>query len=89
MDKQPLEWPNSGSVFMNPPGNTAGRLIEECGLKGYKIGDAQVSEKHANFIVNKGVAKASEIKSLVDHIQKIVFEKKGVTLTPEWVLLGF
>lgn len=89
MTKQPLEFPNGGSVFINPPGHKSGRLIEECGLKGFKIGDAQVSEKHANFIINTGNAKARDVLELIKHIQKTVLEKKGVSLHPEWVMLGF
>ncbi len=89
IDKQPLEWPNGGSVFVNPQGHKSGQLIEECGLKGFSIGGAQVSEKHGNFIINKGEATAVDVKKLVEHIQKTVKEKKGISLTPEWVLLGF
>jgi UDP-N-acetylmuramate dehydrogenase len=89
MAKQPLEHPNAGSVFVNPPGYKAGKLIEECGLKGYKIGDAQVSEKHGNFIINLGQAKATDVLQLIKHIQDVVLEEKGISLHPEWVLLGF
>lgn len=85
MEKQPLEFPNSGSVFKNPPNKKSGLLIEECGLKGFRIGDAQISEKHANFIVNRGKATTDDIKKLVAHIQKTVQEKKSVQLEPEWV----
>ena len=63
---QPLEYPNAGSVFRNPPGNSAGRLLEQAGWKGYRVGDAQVSEKHANFIINKGNAKADDVLGLMD-----------------------
>jgi UDP-N-acetylmuramate dehydrogenase len=89
MTKQPLEYPNAGSVFVNPPGYKSGKLIEECGLKGFKIGDAQVSEKHGNFIINLGNAKATQVLELIKHIQDTVMEAKGVSLHPEWVLLGF
>ncbi len=87
--KQPLEFPNGGSVFVNPPGYKSGRLIEECGLKGYRVGDAQVSEKHGNFIINLGGAKAKDILQLIKHVQDTVLEQKGVALQPEWVMLGF
>lgn len=87
--KQPLEFPNAGSVFVNPPGHKSGKLIEECGLKGFKVGDAQVSEKHANFIINLGNAKATDVLQLIKHIQDTVLEHKGVSLHPEWVMLGF
>lgn len=87
--KQPLEFPNAGSVFVNPPGHKSGKLIEECGLKGYRFGDAQVSEKHANFIINLGNAKATDVLQVIKHVQDTVLEHKGVSLHPEWVLLGF
>lgn len=82
-DRQPLEMPSCGSTFVNPPGNSAGRLIEESGLKGFQIGDAQVSLKHANFLVNLGNAKASDFVSLIQHIQKTVKEKHGIELRTE------
>ncbi len=87
--KQPLELPNAGSVFVNPPGYKSGQLIESCGLKGFRIGDAMVSEKHANFIVNVGDAKATDVLQLIKHIQDEVLEHKGVSLHPEWKLVGF
>ena len=80
---QPLNWPNAGSVFRNPAGDFAARLIEASGLKGYRIGGAQVSEKHANFIVNLGEAKAADIEALIAHIRKTVSEKQGVELQQE------
>ncbi|MEC7640515.1 MAG: UDP-N-acetylmuramate dehydrogenase [Nitrospinota bacterium] len=85
--KQPLSQPNSGSIFKNPPNQTAGKLIEEAGLKGTRMGDAAVSSKHANFIVNKGHACASEVMELIEHIQRVVKEKTGVELEREiiWV----
>ncbi len=89
LTKQPLELPNAGSVFINPPGYKSGKLIEECGLKGYRIGDAMISEKHANFIVNVGHAKATDVLQLIKHTQDTVLEMKGVSLHPEWILLGF
>ncbi len=81
--KQPLDYPSAGSVFKRPEGFYAGQLIEECGLKGYSIGGAQVSEKHAGFIINKGGATCSDVCRLVEHIQKTVKENKGVTLECE------
>ncbi len=82
-EKQPLDMPSCGSAFKRPEGYFAGALIEQCGLKGFKIGGAQVSEKHAGFIVNAGNAKAADIQALVEHIQHTVFENTGVKLEPE------
>ena len=61
---QPLSWPSAGSTFKNPDNNHAAKLIEDCGLKGFKIGDAKISEKHANFIINLGAARAKDIEDL-------------------------
>jgi len=80
---QPLEFPNAGSVFRNPPGDSAGRLIEQAGWKGKAIGGAQVSPKHANFIVNTGNATAHDVLSLIREIQKDVHQKFGVELKTE------
>lgn len=88
LSKQPLDLPSCGSVFKNPLPHTAGRLIEESGLKGFQIGGAQVSLKHANFIVNLGQASAQDIWSVILHVQKVVKEKTGVSLTTEVVKLG-
>ena len=88
MRTQPLQSASSGSVFKNPKGDKAGRLIEECGLKGYRIGGAMVSKKHANFIVNTGEATAKDIHFLIQHIQQIVEEQKGILLEPEIKYLG-
>ena len=85
---QPLTVPNSGSIFKNPPNDSAGRLIESAGLKGVSMGKAGVSLKHANFIVNKGDASATDVTDLIDHIQKVVEEKSGVKLETEIVILG-
>lgn len=86
---QPLQLPNAGSVFRNPPGDHAARLIEAAGLKGLEIGGARVSEKHANFIVNPGgVANASAIERLIGRIQAEVQERFGVTLVREVRILG-
>ena len=80
---QPLEYPSAGSTFKRPEGHFAGKLIEDSGLKGYTIGGAQVSEKHAGFVINKGGATAEDIKNLVAHIQKTVKEKFDVSLECE------
>lgn len=86
---QPLQLPNAGSVFRNPPDDHAARLIEACGLKGLERGGARVSEKHANFIVNpQGAARAADIEGLILEIKKIVFERKGVELIPEVRIVG-
>ena len=80
---QPLEYPSAGSVFRNPENDFAGRLIEECNLKGFSIGGAKVSEKHANFIINYKNASASNIKNLIDYVHDKVKEKKNVDLKIE------
>ncbi|MBR2722568.1 MAG: UDP-N-acetylmuramate dehydrogenase [Clostridia bacterium] len=80
---QPLELPSAGSVFKRPVGHYAGKLIEDCGLKGYRIGDAEVSVKHAGFIVNRGNASAADVRRLVEHIRKTVLTQTGVTLECE------
>jgi len=85
---QPLTQPNAGSVFKNPPNTSAGRLIEEAGLKGLRIGDAQVSFKHANFIVNLGKARATDAILLIKKIQQDVFQRTGIMLEVEWKIVG-
>lgn len=80
---QPLALPNAGSCFRNPESETAGRLIEAAGLKGYRIGDAQISPMHANFIVNLGKATARDVAMLLAHARRVVLEASGVELTPE------
>jgi UDP-N-acetylmuramate dehydrogenase len=87
-DKHPLEFPNAGSIFKNPPDCPAGRLIEEAGLKGFRIGDAQVSEKHGNFIVNRGAATAADLLRLIALIQQRIFEKTGHALETEVKIIG-
>ncbi len=82
-DKQPLEFPSAGSTFKRPEGYFAGALIEQCNLKGYSIGGAQVSEKHAGFIINKDSATAEDILSLIDYVKETVKNNTGVTLEPE------
>lgn len=85
---QPLNLPNAGSVFRNPPGDFAARLVESCGLKGLRIGDAQVSEKHANFIVNRGNATATDIERLIEHIEDRVEARTNVQLIREVRIIG-
>lgn len=87
-ETQPIGLPSCGSVFRNPPNDHAARLTELCGLKGFTIGGAQVSPKHANFIVNTGDATAADIEQLITHVQQIVLEKTGVALHREVILLG-
>ncbi len=86
--RQPWGLPNAGSMFKNPQEESAGRLIESAGLKGKKIGGAQVSDRHANFIVNTGKAKASDVLALMDIIKKTVLEVHGVRLEPEIKIIG-
>lgn len=86
--KQPLDMPSCGSVFVNPPGHKAAQLIDQSGLKGFQIGGAQVSLKHANFIVNTGGAKATEVDQVIKHVQDVVKEKTGVDLKTEVVYFG-
>lgn len=86
---QPLELPNAGSVFRNPPGDHAARLLEACGLKGYAIGGARISEKHANFIVNPlRTAAAADIEALIAHAQQMVKARFGIELVPEVRMIG-
>ena len=87
-DKQPLNFPSAGSTFKRPQGLFAARLIDDCGLRGLRVGDAQVSEKHAGFVVNLGSATASDILALMDEIKQRVFDATGVTLEPEVRILG-
>ena len=83
LQKQPLNWPSCGSVFKNPPGHKSGALIEQAGLKGFAIGQAQVSELHANFIINRGGATAKDVKDLIAHVQKTVRDKFSLDLVTE------
>ncbi len=85
---QPLSRPNAGSVFRNPPGEHAARLIESCGLKGRRIGAAEVSAKHANFIVNTGGARAADIEALIEEVRETVRSRTGVALVPEVRIVG-
>lgn len=85
---QPLEYPNIGSVFKNPEGTFAGKLIEEAGLKGLRVGDAQISEKHANFIINLGAATTSDVLSLIETAKYEVKAKFGIELEREVHIIG-
>ena len=87
-EKQPLEYPSAGSTFKRPEGMFAGKLIMDAGLRGYSVGDAQVSEKHCGFVINKGNATAKEISTLIYDVQDKVKESFGVTLEPEVIFIG-
>lgn len=88
LTKQPLDMPSCGSVFVNPPGGNSGRLIEASGLKGFAIGGAKVSEKHANFIVNTGGATAREMQDVIEFVKLRVRERQKIDLKTEVILLG-
>lgn len=85
---QPLGLPSCGSVFRNPPGDHSARLIEAAGLKGHRIGGAEVSEKHANFIINRDAASATDIEELIEHVRQTVFDVHGVSLAHEVRIVG-
>ena len=87
-ETQPLTMPNAGCVFRNPKKNAAGRLIEEAGMKGVRVGDAQVSEKHANFVVNLGKARAADVIALIKKVGQAVEKRTGVTLQLELKIVG-
>lgn len=87
-DKQPLEYPSAGSTFKRPEGYFAGALVEGCGLKGFTVGGAQVSEKHAGFVINIGGATASDVLAVIEHCKKTVYESNGVILEPEVEIIG-
>jgi len=87
-EKHPLEYPSAGSVFKNIPGQPAGKIIEELGIKGKSCGDAQISPKHANFIVNKGKAKAADVLELIAFVQEKVKKEKNINLETEVVIIG-
>ena len=88
-EKQPLEYPSAGSTFKRPPGYFAGKLIQDAGLKGYTVGGAMVSEKHAGFVVNHGGATAEEVRFLIRQVQKRIQNQFGVHMEPEVRFLGF
>lgn len=87
-DKQPLELPSAGSTFKRPAGNFAGTLIDKAGLKGFSVGDAQVSVKHAGFIVNTGHASCADVLQLITAVQEKVFASAGIHLEPEVLIIG-
>ncbi|MBQ2288442.1 MAG: UDP-N-acetylmuramate dehydrogenase [Lachnospiraceae bacterium] len=87
-EKQPLEYPSAGSTFKRPEGYFAGKLIQDAGLKGYRVGDAMVSEKHSGFVINVGSATAKDVRQLMTDVDTIVYEKFGVHLEPEVRLIG-
>ncbi|MDR0304807.1 MAG: UDP-N-acetylmuramate dehydrogenase [Chitinispirillales bacterium] len=85
---QPLEYRSCGSVFKNPPDSYAGKLIEQAGLKGFSVGDAQISEKHGNFIINKGNATAEDIRKIIAEVRKVIVSDFSTQLEPELIFLG-
>ncbi|MDK2820681.1 MAG: UDP-N-acetylmuramate dehydrogenase [Clostridia bacterium] len=85
---QPIKWSNAGSIFKNPPEHYAGQLIEKVGAKGWRVGEAEVSEKHANFIINRGQAKASDVLELISKIQDAVYDQFGIKLELEIEVWG-
>lgn len=87
-EKQPLEFPSAGSTFKRPEGHFAAKLIDDCGLRGLAVGDAQVSEKHAGFVINRGSARASDVLELMEQVKARVYAAAGVTLEPEIRILG-
>jgi UDP-N-acetylmuramate dehydrogenase len=87
-DKQPLEWPSAGSVFKRPKGHFVGKLIDDCNLRGYSIGDARISDKHSGFIINTGTASCKDVLELIKHIQRIVKERFDIELEPELRIVG-
>jgi UDP-N-acetylmuramate dehydrogenase len=86
--KQPLDYPSAGSIFKNPKEGPAGKWIEEAGLKGFRIGQAMVSDRHANFIINLGRAKADEVIRLMEFIEEKIYEEKGISLEREVKVVG-
>ena len=87
-EKQPLEYPSAGSFFKRPEGYFAGALIEQCGLKGYRVGDAQISEKHAGFLINRGQATCADVKAVAAEVKRRVLSETGVEMNPEVRLIG-
>ncbi len=88
ISKQPLDKPSAGSTFKRPVGHFAGALIEDAGLKGFKIGGAEISEKHAGFVINRGDATAEDVLNLIKYVQKTIYDKFGVEIEPEVKIIG-
>lgn len=88
-DKQPLEYPNAGSTFKRPEGQFAGKLIQDCGLKGYSVGGAKVSEKHSGFVINYNNATCEEVKQVIEHVQKTVKDQTGFFLECEVKIIPY
>ena len=87
-EKQPLEYPSAGSTFKRPEGHFAGKLIMDAGLAGFRVGGAQVSEKHCGFVINRGGATSGQIRTLIENVQEKVYEKSGIRLEREVIFLG-
>lgn len=87
-EKQPLEYPSAGSTFKRPEGYFAGKLIQDCGLKGFSMGEAQISDKHSGFVINKGNATATEVLNLIRHVQEIVANEFNIKLDTEVKIIG-
>lgn len=87
-EKQPLEYPSAGSTFKRPEGYFAGKLIQDAGLKGYRVGDAMVSEKHSGFVINAGEATAAQVRQLMADVDREVYQKFQVHLEPEVRMIG-
>jgi UDP-N-acetylmuramate dehydrogenase len=87
-EKQPLELPSAGSIFKRPEGYYAGKLIQDCGLRGFRMGGAEVSGLHCGFIVNTGTATAADVEALIKHIQKTILNRFGVELQTEVKIIG-
>ena len=88
VEKQPLEFPSAGSTFKRPEGYFAGKLVMDCGLRGYRVGDAQVSQKHCGFVINAGNATAADVMQLIKDVQERVMDQFGVQLEPEVKMIG-
>ena len=88
VEKQPLEYPSAGSTFKRPEGHFAGKLIQDAELRGYRVGGAQVSEKHCGFVINTGDATANDVLQLISDVKKEVYDKFQVELEPEVKMIG-
>jgi len=87
-EKQPLDVPSAGSTFKRPTGFFAGKLIEDAGLKGFQVGGAQISPKHAGFVVNTGTATCEDVLTLINHVKDIIYSQNHVNLEPEILIVG-